>query len=72
MDVRNRDRLNILYAMYEVINESGEWCFDVDNNCYAYFIQGVFNMAGKQLEEIDKRPIQESKELESDDIPDWI
>ena len=37
------------------------------NNCYYYFIEGVITMAGKQLEEIDKRPIQASEELESND-----
>ena len=67
MDVTNRDRLNIFQNMYEVINESAEWGLNVGNNCYYYFIEGVITMASKQLEEIDKRPIQASEELESND-----
>ena len=67
MDITNRDRLNILQNMYEVINGSAEWGLNVGNNCYYYFIEGVITMAGKQLEEIDKRPIQASEELELND-----
>ena len=63
MDVTNRDKLNILQNMYEVINESAEWGLNTGDNCYYYFIEGVITMTGKQLEEIDKRPIQASEEL---------
>ena len=59
MDVANRDRLSVLQTMYNVIKESQEHIYIHGEKDYFYFIEGVLAMTGKQIKEIDERPIGE-------------
>lgn len=59
MDITNRDRLSVLQTMYEVIKESHEHIYIHEGKDYFHFIEGVLAMTGKQIKEIDERPIGE-------------
>lgn len=61
MDVINKDRLSVLEAMFDVVNESTEWAYNTTENRYGYYIEGVVAMTERLLREIDQRPIGENE-----------